>query len=116
MDRTLECCENQEFREVLVKLEQDSTALSALLAIKYIQGGRRLFISAGNRLGFADSRILPGDRVCIFDGSMTAHVIREINSQSREKEYILVAESYLHGAMNGEVDGWGLESEEITLL
>jgi hypothetical protein len=43
-------------------------------------------------------------------------VIREINNQSAEKKYSLVAEAYLHGAMNGEVEGWGLESQEITLL
>jgi hypothetical protein len=43
-------------------------------------------------------------------------VVREINSPSREKKYTLVAEAYLHGAMNGEADWWGLESEEITLL
>jgi hypothetical protein len=43
-------------------------------------------------------------------------VIRDTNSPSVEKRYALVSEAYLHGAMNGEVDEWGLESQELTLV
>jgi hypothetical protein len=86
------------------------------MAIKDIQSGRRLFATVNDRLGFANSQIIPGDQICIFDGSPIAHVIRDINSSPEEKRYTLVSEAYLHGAMNGEVDGWGLEGQEITLV
>lgn len=116
LNRILECYENREIGDVLAKFKDHGVAHSALIAIKDIQSCRRLFVTVNDRLGFGNSQITPGDQICIFDGSPITHVIRDTNSPSVEKRYALVSEAYLHGAMNGEVDEWGLESQELTLV
>jgi hypothetical protein len=44
------------------------------------------------------------------------YLIRDYGDSSQGVSYRLVRQAYLNGAMNGEVDGWGFESRDITLI
>jgi hypothetical protein len=73
--------------------------------IGLITHSRSFFTTHHGYLGLGSSRILPGDKVCIFLGGITPFIIREKISVSAEHGspvWTLVGEAYIYGLMDGE--------------
>jgi hypothetical protein len=77
--------------------------------------GRRLFSTSSGRFGFGHESLQEADRVCIFNGSRTAHILRPVPGTGAS-EYTLIGEAYVSGMMDGEIETLGLEPQEITLV
>lgn len=78
------------------------------------QAGRQLFNTADGRFGCGNVGLQEGDVVCIFNGTVTPHVLRKVSE--KDETYTLVAAAYVHGMMNGEIRELGLEAEDIYLI
>ncbi|XPS71005.1 hypothetical protein M3J09_003196 [Ascochyta lentis] len=85
-----------------------------LAATKLLQGGKLFFTASGNP-GFTGPGARVGDIVCVFNGSLTPHVIRRVPGQGKET-YKFVGDAYVHGLMNGEVDEMNLQDREFVMV
>jgi hypothetical protein len=57
---------------------------------------------------------MPGDKLCLFDGSESFHIVRK--QGFKPIVYQLVGELWLHGMMSGEAEALGLENVDINLV
>ncbi|KAJ4992474.1 heterokaryon incompatibility protein [Stagonosporopsis vannaccii] len=84
----------------------------------YTQSGRQVIFTTNGVSGFAtygDPGVLPGDRVIVFNGAPTPHIVRRIAGRTDET-YQLIADAYVYGLMNGEVDHLKLKDQDIVLV
>lgn len=82
--------------------------------------GRKFFITNRGYIGLAPKTAKAGDQVAVFFGSNVPFVIRKYQDMPGQQNWQLVGETYVHGAMNGEIFGQldqGLvDSRDIHLL
>lgn len=69
----------------------------------------RPFISRKGYIGMASEFASPGDALRIIFGAIAPYILR----RHPEKRYELMGETYVHGIMDGEAMGLGLEEEEF---
>jgi len=67
--------------------------------------GRKFFITEGGYFGLGPKDTRKGDRVAIFFGSNVPFVLREHEWEMGGRGWQLIGETYVHGAMEGEVIG-----------
>jgi len=72
---------------------------------------RRLFRTDQGFLGVGLDDLDVGDELWVLAGARTPSVLRKTESGNRK----FMGEAYVHGMMRGEVLGWGLEIQSITL-
>lgn len=70
---------------------------------------RRPFISKTGYVGLAPWNVDVGDKICIFLGSSTTYLLREVTNMP--DFHSLVGESFTHGVMYGEFMDEGSEIE-----
>ncbi|KAI8940558.1 hypothetical protein NX059_004235 [Plenodomus lindquistii] len=80
--------------------------------------GNELFKTQDGRFGFATAGFLPGHRFCIFNGAPVVYVLRLASDASAPEgeTWQLIAEAYVHGMMNGEIDQTDVEERDIVLV
>ena len=61
---------------------------------------RVILITKGGRLGIASDKVVPGDIITLLLGGQVPVVLRPLNDKA--EHYVYVAESYVHGFMDGE--------------
>ena len=61
---------------------------------------RVIFITEGGRLGIASDKVLPGDMITMLLGGEVPVVLRPFGDEV--EHYTYIAESYVHGFMDGE--------------
>ena len=90
--------------------------LALLLALRTALHRRRLFITAGNRLGLGPDSMMVGDEVWIIEGANVPYLLRTSLADSGRKGH-LIDEAYVHGIMFGEAinDGCEARLEDIEL-
>lgn len=86
--------------------------------VKYALG-RRFFITRHGYIGLGPKTAQVGDTVAVFCGLNVPFILRQRQEMSSQQCWQLVGETYVHGAMNGEVveqcDLGLVESTEIHL-
>ena len=88
----------------------------ALMQRDRINLGRRLFTTGRGYVGIAHEDVERTDAVAILLGCSTPMVLRPVHGDSSgPRRWNVVGECYLHGIMNGEAMGWGLEIQNISL-
>lgn len=92
--------------------EEVRIAVSYAWQFKASCSGRRLGVTACGRLALVPATAEAGDVVVVIPGLQVPYVLRECKGVSRQ--YQLVGECYLDGAMRGEVDLGG--AERIVLV
>lgn len=103
--------------KAVINLGGHSPALSFSRNMGEVLNGRQLFTTAEGHFGFGNVGVHEGDVVCIFNGAPTPHVLRKATeSGGGDETYTLVAASYIHGMMNGEIEELGLEADYIRLI
>jgi hypothetical protein len=95
--------------------EKGTSVAFSMISIMTTQQDRLLFRTADGRLGHAKGSFAAGDQLVLFDGALVPYLIRKCQGEPREL-YELVGIAYLRGAMHGEIDSWGLESQDIVLV
>lgn len=81
------------------------------LTMQYLCGFRPS-ISRKGYVRLAPTSALPGDIVCVVFGAIVQYVLRRISGKGFE----LVGEAYVHGIMDGEAIGLGLQEEVFYLF
>jgi hypothetical protein len=74
---------------------------------------RRLAVTDEGYMALVLGGAAPGDVLCVFSGSKTPYVLRELPG---EQGFCLVCEAYMHGFMDGEAMTEGYEKVDITLV
>ena len=98
-----------------VRNDKLSPASRFMFLIDQIQRDCVLFRTVDQRFGYATGSFQEGDQVVVFDGAMTAHLVREHLIDSRSV-YELVGVAYVRGMMHGELDTLHLDCEDFTLV
>jgi hypothetical protein len=80
-----------------------------------ILGRRQLFQTTDGRFGLTIRGVLPGDCVCVLNGSPTTHVIRRASGKDKNemKTWRFVGEN---GLMKGEADETEVEDNDIVFV
>ena len=83
--------------------------------ITKVSQGRQLVKTDSGRVGLASTSATVGDEVWILSGASVPFVLRRV---SKDSQYRLVGEAYVHGIMDGEAraDPPGLGTETIELI
>lgn len=90
---------------------------SITYAIEARLSDHRPFTTTSGRFGYGRESVEEGDVLCIFDGSTTAHLIRrKDNGHHGGEVFQLVGEAFVHGMMYGEIEQFGIEEQNITLI
>jgi hypothetical protein len=79
-------------------------AVKYTLAVRsFWESDRTFFRTKRGLLGIVTNKALPGDRICIFHGAPAPYVLRSASEDTASgQSFLLVAECYIHGLMNGE--------------
>ncbi|KAI2625605.1 hypothetical protein GGR54DRAFT_507100 [Hypoxylon sp. NC1633] len=78
---------------------------------------KRPFTTTSGRFGYGSMSVEEGDILCVFNGSIVAHLIRRKDrGQPGAEVYQLVGEAFVHGMMYGEIDDLDIEEQDITLV
>lgn len=77
--------------------------------------GMRLVTTERGHVGMALETVERTDVVAVLLGCSTPMVLRQVQGDAGHLKWKVVGECYLHGIMNGEAMGWGLETEDIVL-
>ncbi|KAH6638417.1 heterokaryon incompatibility protein-domain-containing protein [Boeremia exigua] len=83
--------------------------------LEYTLDEAQLFLTTDGRLGITNTGVLPGDKVCVFNGSLSPHVLRQVPERPTET-YKFIGSAYVHVLMNKEVDAMGLPVKDILLV
>lgn len=86
----------------------------AMDAIGEVHDGHRIIRTTGGRFGYANGNFQSGDRLVVFDGAWTPHIVRQVRKEPDAFELVGVA--YVRGMMRGEVENLEIESQEIVLV
>lgn len=78
-------------------------------------GWRHVFTTVNGRIGYSSLTTKPGDVVCVFNLAKVPHILRKVENSSRDSTYTLVGEAYVYDMMDGEVEEFGLEDQDIWL-
>ncbi|KFH40656.1 Heterokaryon incompatibility protein 6, OR allele-like protein [Hapsidospora chrysogenum ATCC 11550] len=76
--------------------------------------GTRIARTARGLIGTVPRSAKPGDLVCILYGGETPFVLRR-DEREEGTLYRFVGDCYVHGLMDGEALGWGLEEHKFEL-
>jgi hypothetical protein len=80
-------------------------------------GDRQLFLTKDGRLGSVKKGVLPGDKVCVFNGAPVPHVLRRVSdTEDRQERWEFVGDAYVHTLMNCEADAMDVEVKDIVLV
>lgn len=96
-------------REAAEQAQEFNSSLNAM--------GKRVALGTRNGLlGLGPRATQSGDLVCILLGAHTPFLIRENPAvEGQEHAYQLVGECYMHGLMNGEGLGMGMEQDLVLM-
>ncbi|MCJ1426953.1 hypothetical protein MMC29_004856 [Sticta canariensis] len=87
----------------------------ALMQRDRVNLGMRLVTTERGHVGMALETVERTDVVAVLLGCSTPMVLRPVQGDAGYLKWKVVGECYLHGIMNGEAMGWGLETEDIVL-
>jgi len=78
---------------------------------------RKLATTERGFVGLVNDRVERGDMVAVLKGCSVPFVLRKTRKVTENVgvTWQVLGECYLHGVMNGEALGWGLEEEDIVL-
>ena len=96
---------HEEFENIVQRAlsgeQRDRVRYGVLLhSLVKARRSRVIFITEGGRLSIASDKVLPGDIITMLLGGKVPIVLRPLNDKAGH--YIYVAESYVHGFMDGE--------------
>lgn len=87
----------------------------ALMQRDRVNLGMRLVTTERGHVGMALETVERTDVVAVLLGCSIPMVLRQVQGDAGYLKWKVVGECYLHGSMNGEAMGWGLETEDIVL-
>jgi hypothetical protein len=102
---------NHDQEDDFTSILGQSYANRALAEIPLFMFGRKFCLTEKGYIGLVPAGSIIGDRIGIFSGASTPHVLRRVNEKTQISSNVfqLVAECYMHGMMDGEMwrDGGG---------
>jgi hypothetical protein len=108
--------EDEEERAVMEIFRKTDGPVYGFVATLCFTGGHQLFNTKDGMFGFTIKGVQPGDVVCVFNHSISPHVLRRVEDRNGEARYIFVGDAYVHGLMRGEADAMGVEEKDIVLV
>ena len=98
------------------RLKRDADRIFlAIIPIRIVQADTRLFRTSGGRFGYATGDFERGDKLAVFDGATTPHLIR-FHPTSAPNSHKLTGMAFVRGMMRGEIESLDLVSQEIVLV
>ncbi|KAF3067868.1 hypothetical protein CFAM422_008637 [Trichoderma lentiforme] len=77
---------------------------------------RRLYQTTAGYVGLGPPDMRAGDRIIIFHGGTTPHVLRKLEGETQADKYQYMGEAYCDGLMDGEIFEDKTKSEEVFVL
>jgi hypothetical protein len=72
-----------------------------------------LFVTEKGYIGLGHETCAADDIVCIFTGGEVPYIVRAAGGRD---DYTFLGECYVHGIMDGEAMGGGVDFEQFTLV
>ena len=96
---------HEEFEKIVQRAlsgeQRDRVKYGVLLhSLVNVRRSRVIFVTEGGRLGIASDKVLPGDTITMLLGGQVPVILRQLNGKIGH--YVYIAESYVHGFMDGE--------------